>query len=113
MWVTDARTALLTTHETDEFARLRRALQETSDYDGRLFQFCILLAKYEAADECGERPVASARSSDVPRFSGPSRVRRSTRASPTTRRGSVSTVSGSLNLARSIESRTHRVRPTR
>ena len=72
LWVTDARTALLTTHETDEFLRLKRALEETAEHDGSLFQFCIVLAKYEAADEDSERPQHCVRR-DVPKFSGPSR----------------------------------------
>ena len=72
LWVTDARTALLTTHETDEFLRLKRALEETAEHYGSLFQFCIVLAKYEAADEDSERPQHCVRR-DVPKFSGPSR----------------------------------------
>jgi len=52
VWVTDARTAFLTTHETREFADMRRALEKIADEDGKLFQFCILLAKYET-DETG------------------------------------------------------------
>jgi hypothetical protein len=52
VWVTDARTAFLTTHETREFTDMRRALQKIADEDGKLFQFCILLAKYET-DEAG------------------------------------------------------------
>ena len=47
VWVTDARTALMTTHETRELIEMRRALERIADEDGRLFQFCILLAKYE------------------------------------------------------------------
>jgi hypothetical protein len=52
VWVTDARTAFLTTHETREFTDMRRALERIADEDGKLFQFCILLAKYET-DETG------------------------------------------------------------
>jgi hypothetical protein len=52
VWVTDARTAFLTTHETREFEDMRRALEKIADEDGKLFQFCILLAKYET-DETG------------------------------------------------------------
>jgi hypothetical protein len=47
VWVTDARTAFLTTHETREFTDMRSALEKIADEDGKLFQFCILLAKYE------------------------------------------------------------------
>lgn len=50
VWVTDARTAFLTTHETREFTDMRRALEKIADEDGKLFQFCILLAKYETDD---------------------------------------------------------------
>jgi hypothetical protein len=58
VWVTDARTAFLTTHETREFTDMRRALEKIAEEDGKLFQFCILLAKYET-DEPG--PIGSHR----------------------------------------------------
>jgi hypothetical protein len=49
VWVTDARTAFLTTHEAREYAALRAAIQEKADEDGTLYQFCIVLAKYDAS----------------------------------------------------------------
>ena len=50
VWVTDARTAFLTTHETSEYAALRAAIQEKADEDGTLYQFCIVIAKYDAGN---------------------------------------------------------------
>ena len=47
VWVTDARTAFLTTHEARAYAALRRAIQEKADEDGTLYQFAIVLAKYD------------------------------------------------------------------
>jgi hypothetical protein len=49
VWVTDARAAFLTTHEAREYAALRAAIQEKADEDGTLYQFCIVLAKYDAS----------------------------------------------------------------
>ena len=49
VWVTDARTAFLTTHEKREYASVRDAIQEKADEDGTLYQFCILLAKYDVS----------------------------------------------------------------
>ena len=72
VWVTDARTAFLTTHETSEFTDMRRALERIAEEDGKLFQFCILLAKYET-DEAGPTgaigPVAAikARAGEITR----------------------------------------------
>ena len=48
VWVTDARTAFLTTHETREYQALRDAIQEKADEDGTLYQFLIVVAKYDA-----------------------------------------------------------------
>ena len=50
VWVTDARSAFLTTHETSEYAALRAAIQEKADEDGTLYQFCIVIAKYDAGN---------------------------------------------------------------
>ena len=50
VWVTDARSAFLTTHETSEYAALRAAIQEKADEDGTLHQFCIVIAKYDAGN---------------------------------------------------------------
>ncbi len=47
VWVTDARTAFLTTHEARAYAALRRAIQEKADEEGTLYQFAIVLAKYD------------------------------------------------------------------
>jgi hypothetical protein len=49
VWVTDARTAFLTTHEASEYAALRAAMQEKADEDGTLYQLCVVLAKYDAS----------------------------------------------------------------
>jgi hypothetical protein len=48
VWVTDARTAFLTTHEAQEYAALRMAIQEKADEDGTLYQFLIVIAKFDA-----------------------------------------------------------------
>ena len=48
VWVTDARTAFLTTHETREYQALCAAIQEKADEDGALYQFLIVVAKYDA-----------------------------------------------------------------
>ena len=48
VWVTDARTAFLTTHETREYQALCAAIQEKADEDGTLYQFLIVVAKYDA-----------------------------------------------------------------
>ena len=48
VWVTDARTAFLTTHEPREYQALRDAIQEKADEDGTLYQFLIVVAKYDA-----------------------------------------------------------------
>ena len=48
VWVTDARTAFLTTHETSEYAALRAAIQEKADEDGTLYQFLVVIAKFDA-----------------------------------------------------------------
>jgi GTPase Era involved in 16S rRNA processing len=48
VWVTDARTALLTTHETREYQALCAAIQEKADEDGTLYQFLVVVAKYDA-----------------------------------------------------------------
>jgi hypothetical protein len=47
VWVTDARTAFLTTHEAREYAALRAAIQEKADEDGTLYQFLVVIAKYD------------------------------------------------------------------
>jgi GTPase Era involved in 16S rRNA processing len=49
VWVTDARTAFLTTHEARELEALRSATQEKADEDGTLYQFLVVLAKYDAS----------------------------------------------------------------
>jgi GTPase SAR1 family protein len=46
-WVTDARTALMTKHEVAELTRLMDAIREKADEDGTLYQFMIVLAKYD------------------------------------------------------------------
>ena len=49
VWVTDARTAFLTTHEKREYASVRDAIQEKADEDGTLYQLMIVLAKYDVS----------------------------------------------------------------
>ena len=51
VWVTDARTAFSTTHELSEYAALRAAIQEKADEDGTLYQFLVVLAKYDVGDK--------------------------------------------------------------
>ena len=46
-WVTDARTALMTKHEVAELTRLMDAIREKADEDGTLYQFMIVIAKYD------------------------------------------------------------------
>ena len=50
VWVTDAHSAFLTTHEAWEYAALRTAIQEKADEDGTLYQFCIVLAKCDVSE---------------------------------------------------------------
>ncbi len=59
VWVTDARSAFLTTHEVGEYEALRAAIQEKADFDGTMYQFCVVLAKYES-DDCDTRVKAPA-----------------------------------------------------
>ena len=56
VWVTDARTAFLTAHEVAEYANVRRALQAKADEDGTLYQFAIVIAKFDvsAGSRAGE-----------------------------------------------------------
>ena len=49
-WVSDIRTSFMTVHEKAEFERVRDVLQDASVHTGRLFQFCIVLAKYDFDD---------------------------------------------------------------
>lgn len=44
-WVSDVRTAFLTTHEKSEWHRLKAALQRKADFDGSLYQTCVVLTK--------------------------------------------------------------------
>jgi hypothetical protein len=53
VWVTDARTAFLTKHESAAVARIREAVQQNNDEDGSLHQFLVVLSKYD-------EPVATA-----------------------------------------------------
>ena len=45
MWVTDVRTCFLTSHEKLEYEKLKAAMQREANKHGRLFQFCVVLAK--------------------------------------------------------------------
>ena len=46
-WVTDARTAFSTKHENGAVARIRESIQAKADDDGSLYQFLVVLTKYE------------------------------------------------------------------
>ena len=45
VWVTDVRTCFLTSHETLEYEKLKGSLERVAVETGRLFQFCVVLAK--------------------------------------------------------------------
>ncbi len=45
VWVTDVRTCFLTSHEKLEYEKLKGALDKVAVETGRLFQFCVVLAK--------------------------------------------------------------------
>jgi hypothetical protein len=45
VWVTDVRTCFLTSHEKLEYEKLKAALDNVAITTGRLFQFCVVLAK--------------------------------------------------------------------
>lgn len=49
-WVTDIKTAFLTTHEKAEFDLIKNLLDETAKTTGRLYQIFILLSKYDDDD---------------------------------------------------------------
>lgn len=49
-WVTDVRTAFLTTHEKKEFDDLRSMLLNVSDDTGTLYQMAVVLTKYDYDD---------------------------------------------------------------
>lgn len=51
VWVTDARTAFSTKHESAAVARIRESIQAKADDDGSLYQFLVVLAKYEGQTE--------------------------------------------------------------
>ena len=51
VWVTDARTAFSTKHESAAVARIRESIQAKADDDGSLYQFIVVLAKYEGQTE--------------------------------------------------------------
>jgi hypothetical protein len=54
-WVSDIRTSFMTVHEKAEFERVRDVLQDASVHTGRLFQFCIVLTKYDFDDTANAR----------------------------------------------------------
>jgi hypothetical protein len=61
MWVTDVRTCFLTSHEKLEYEKLKAVLQREADKNGRLFQFCIVLAKCDwEVSAAGAAPRSSA-----------------------------------------------------
>ena len=45
VWVTDVRTCFLTSHEKQEYEKLKDALERVAITTGKLFQFCVVLAK--------------------------------------------------------------------
>ena len=45
VWVTDVRTCFLTSHEKLEYEKLKDSLERVAVTTGRLFQFCVVLAK--------------------------------------------------------------------
>ena len=49
-WVSDILTSFMTVHEKAEFERVRDVLQDASVHTGRLFQFRIVLTKYDFDD---------------------------------------------------------------
>lgn len=58
VWVTDASTAFLTAHEVAEYAGVRGALQAKADEDGTLYQFAIVIAKFDvSAGSCAPADV--------------------------------------------------------
>jgi hypothetical protein len=63
VWVTDARTAFMTSHATREYQALCAAIQEKADEDGTLYQFLIVVAKYDATHS-----TKVAKTSPVARF---------------------------------------------
>lgn len=50
-WVSDIRTSFMTVHEQNEFDKVRETINKYAQITGRLYQFCILLAKYDFDDE--------------------------------------------------------------
>ena len=60
VWVTDVRTAFLTTHEAAQYAALRAAIQEKADEDGTLYQFLIVIAKFDASIDMKSNTNANA-----------------------------------------------------
>lgn len=55
LWVSDARTAFITSHETAEFNRVRACLDGSTRTTGRLHQLAIVLTKFEHDDGGGRR----------------------------------------------------------
>eukprot|EP00043_Microstomoeca_roanoka_P000991 m.30361 g.30361 ORF g.30361 m.30361 type:complete len:513 (+) comp10601_c0_seq1:104-1642(+) len=56
LWVTDTRTAFLTTHEQKEFDNIRSQLARSTKETGTFFQVGIVLSKYECGQESCEPP---------------------------------------------------------
>jgi GTPase SAR1 family protein len=55
-WVSDVRTAFLTTHEKSEWHSLKAALQRKADFDGSLYQTCVVLTKCDVDTVGAEGP---------------------------------------------------------
>jgi GTPase SAR1 family protein len=57
--VSDVRTCFLTTHERDEFDKVRKHLSRTSAETGTLYQVCIVLSKYDVDDSQSPKKSAT------------------------------------------------------
>ena len=71
VWVTDARTCFLTSHEKLEYEKLKAALDNVAVTTGRLFQYCVVLAKCDvdivaAGDAAAPRPARAAAAAAAP-----------------------------------------------
>lgn len=50
-WVSNIETAFLTKHEKSEFDKVRKLLKKNSEETGTLYQFAIILSKYNHSDD--------------------------------------------------------------
>jgi hypothetical protein len=74
VWVTDVRTCFLTSHEKLEYEKLKGALDKVAVETGRLFQFCVVLAKCDvdinAVGAQGSNATKSSGQRTKPNFEG-------------------------------------------